>query len=109
MLESDQNWEEDDEQEDEDEDDMMMEAGQEEGRMGSPACGRGRSADRIVGGQIAPPESFPWAASLQLSYGFHFCGASLIHPQVSVSHHIEPKYIHFFLVQIDFDLFYFSG
>ena len=93
MLESDQNWEEDDEEEDDDEDEMMMEAGQEEGRMGSPACGRGRSADRIVGGQIAPPESFPWAASLQLSYGFHFCGASLIHPQVLVSNHNELKLI----------------
>ena len=54
--------------------------------MGSPACGRGRSTDRIVGGELAPPESFPWAASLQLSYGFHFCGASLIHPQVSLPH-----------------------
>ena len=44
-------------------------------------CGRGRSIDRIVGGGPAAAGSFPWAVSLQLSWGFHFCGASLIHPQ----------------------------
>ena len=86
MLESNHNhdWELDNEL-DVDEDEMRMEEGKEEGKMGSPTCGRGRSTDRIVGGQLAPPESFPWAASLQLSYGFHFCGASIIHPQVSRS------------------------
>ena len=80
MLESNHDWELDNEL-DVDEDEMRK----EEGKMGSPTCGRGRSTDRIVGGQLAPPESFPWAASLQLSYGFHFCGASVIHPQVSRS------------------------
>ena len=61
--------------------------------MGSPACGRGRSTDRIVGGELAPPESFPWAASLQLSYGFHFCGASLIHPQVCLPHNDYDQFL----------------
>ena len=89
VLESNHNWDNEPEDEDADEDEMMME---EEGRMGLPACGRGRSTDRIVGGQIAPPESFPWAASLQLSYGFHFCGASLIHPQVSLPNWNELKH-----------------
>ena len=88
MLESHHNWELDNELEDEDmdEDEMRVDADQEEGKMGSPTCGRGRSTDRIVGGGLAPPESFPWAASLQLFYGFHFCGASIIHPQVSLPH-----------------------
>lgn len=90
VLESNHNWDNEPEDEDADEDEMMME---EEGRMGSPACGRGRSTDRIVGGQIAPPESFPWAASLQLSYGFHFCGASLIHPQVSLPNWNKLKHV----------------
>ena len=77
MFESNNYLELENELDDEDEDDD-----EDEGNVGSPTCGRGRSIDRIVGGQVAPPESFPWAASIQLSYGFHFCGASIIHPQV---------------------------
>ena len=47
----------------------------------SPMCGLGREGDRIVGGQVAAAEAFPWAVSIQLAWGFHFCGGSLIHPQ----------------------------
>ena len=71
MLEGDQTW------------DNLDEIGGEEAKDRTSTCGRGRSVgDRIVGGHLAPLESFPWAASIQLSYGYHFCGASLIQPQV---------------------------
>ena len=71
MLEGDQTW------------DNLDEIGAEVAKDRTSTCGRGRSVgDRIVGGHLAPLESFPWAASIQLSYGYHFCGASLIQPQV---------------------------
>ena len=71
MLEGDQTW------------DNLDEIGDKEAKDRTSTCGRGRSVgDRIVGGHLAPLESFPWAASIQLSYGYHFCGASLIQPQV---------------------------
>ena len=71
VLEGDQTW------------DNLDEIGGEEAKDRTSTCGRGRSVgDRIVGGHLAPPDSFPWAASIQLSYGYHFCGASLIQPQV---------------------------
>uniref|UniRef100_A0A3B1K919 chymotrypsin n=1 Tax=Astyanax mexicanus TaxID=7994 RepID=A0A3B1K919_ASTMX len=40
-------------------------------------CGRPQLNTRIVGGQAASPGSWPWQVSLQ-SFGFHFCGGSLI-------------------------------
>ena len=71
VLEGDQTW------------DNLDEIGAEVAKDRTSTCGRGRSVgDRIVGGHLAPLESFPWAASIQLSYGYHFCGASLIQPQV---------------------------
>ena len=71
VLEGDQTW------------DNLDEIGGEKAKDRTSTCGRGRSVgDRIVGGHLAPLESFPWAASIQLSYGYHFCGASLIQPQV---------------------------
>ena len=71
VLEGDQTW------------DNLDEIGDKEAKDRTSTCGRGRSVgDRIVGGHLAPLESFPWAASIQLSYGYHFCGASLIQPQV---------------------------
>ncbi|XP_030592361.1 transmembrane protease serine 9-like [Archocentrus centrarchus] len=43
-------------------------------------CGQPSLNTRIVGGQAAPPGSWPWQVSLQI-YGFHFCGGSLINNQ----------------------------
>uniref|UniRef100_A0A3B1IKQ8 chymotrypsin n=1 Tax=Astyanax mexicanus TaxID=7994 RepID=A0A3B1IKQ8_ASTMX len=43
----------------------------------SLVCGRPQLNTRIVGGQAASPGSWPWQVSLQ-SFGFHFCGGSLI-------------------------------
>ncbi|XP_030592368.1 transmembrane protease serine 9-like [Archocentrus centrarchus] len=43
-------------------------------------CGQPSLNTRIVGGQDAPPGSWPWQVSLQRS-GSHFCGGSLINSQ----------------------------
>ncbi|XP_030591278.1 transmembrane protease serine 9-like [Archocentrus centrarchus] len=43
-------------------------------------CGQPSLNTRIVGGQDAPPGSWPWQVSLQDSDG-HFCGGSLINNQ----------------------------
>ncbi|XP_030591273.1 transmembrane protease serine 9-like [Archocentrus centrarchus] len=43
-------------------------------------CGQASLNTRIVGGQAAPPGSWPWQVSLQDSDG-HFCGGSLINNQ----------------------------
>ncbi|XP_071396651.1 trypsin II-P29-like [Centroberyx affinis] len=44
-------------------------------------CGRASLNPRIVGGQDAPPGSWPWQASIH-AFGFgHFCGGSLINSQ----------------------------
>jgi len=50
----------------------------EDERVSQP-CGR-TSSDRIVGGHLVPSGTFPWATSIQLKWGFHFCGGSLIKP-----------------------------
>ena len=42
-------------------------------------------ADRIVGGQEAKPHSFPWAVSLKVSWGTHFCGGSIISSKVGIT------------------------
>ncbi|XP_043114334.1 transmembrane protease serine 4a isoform X2 [Puntigrus tetrazona] len=43
-------------------------------------CGLSRNQDRIVGGQDAVIENWPWQVSLQ-SVGQHTCGGSLVSPQ----------------------------
>ncbi|CAB1341328.1 unnamed protein product, partial [Coregonus sp. 'balchen'] len=43
-------------------------------------CGISPLNTRIVGGQDAPPGSWPWQVSLQIS-GRHFCGGSLINKE----------------------------
>ncbi|XP_078131867.1 serine protease 27-like [Sander vitreus] len=43
-------------------------------------CGQAVLNTRIVGGEDAPPGSWPWQASLQAD-GSHFCGGSLINNQ----------------------------
>ncbi|TDG99499.1 hypothetical protein EPR50_G00195220 [Perca flavescens] len=45
-----------------------------------PVCGKAVLNTRIVGGEDAPPGSWPWQASLQ-NDGSHFCGGSLINDQ----------------------------
>ncbi|KAK7171546.1 hypothetical protein R3I93_003990 [Phoxinus phoxinus] len=45
----------------------------------SADCGKSRSQDRIVGGQDALIENWPWQVSLQNS-GQHTCGGSLVSP-----------------------------
>ena len=40
-------------------------------------CGKRLDGARIVGGQRAPPNSWPWQLSLRIR-GAHNCGASLI-------------------------------
>ncbi|KAG1951295.1 transmembrane protease serine 4a isoform X1 [Pimephales promelas] len=45
----------------------------------SADCGKSRSQDRIVGGQDAIVENWPWQVSLQNS-GQHTCGGSLVSP-----------------------------
>ncbi|XP_077065050.1 transmembrane protease serine 4a isoform X2 [Siphateles boraxobius] len=45
----------------------------------SADCGKSRSQDRIVGGQGAIIENWPWQISLQNS-GQHTCGGSLVSP-----------------------------
>ena len=44
-------------------------------------CGSRPSITRIVGGTVAPVNSWPWQAMLRDSSGSQFCGGSLIHPQ----------------------------
>ncbi|XP_042871457.1 brain-specific serine protease 4-like [Penaeus japonicus] len=40
-------------------------------------CGR-PVGSRIVGGEEAPPQQWPWMVSLNMAWGSHFCGGSLI-------------------------------
>uniref|UniRef100_UPI003AAD242F polyserase-2-like n=1 Tax=Centroberyx gerrardi TaxID=166262 RepID=UPI003AAD242F len=48
-----------------------------ESRSQLEECGQPPLNTRIVGGEAAPPGSWPWQASLHIS-GRHFCGGSLI-------------------------------
>ena len=50
----------------------------------SGSCGRRPADSRIVGGNEATPNSWPWQLSLR-HRGFHNCGASLINPQWAVT------------------------
>ena len=48
------------------------------------SCGRRPSGARVVGGEEAVPNSWPWQLSLR-KYGRHNCGASLITPEWAVT------------------------
>ncbi|XP_033487860.2 plasminogen-like [Epinephelus lanceolatus] len=50
-------------------------------KCGTPVAKPKRCFGRIVGGCVSKPHSWPWQISLQTTWGFHFCGGSLIHPQ----------------------------
>ncbi|KAL9953476.1 hypothetical protein ACROYT_G040898 [Oculina patagonica] len=56
-------------------------------------CGSRPSIARIVGGTVAPVNSWPWQAMLINSYGYQFCGGSLIDPLwvVTATHCIYGK------------------
>jgi len=43
-------------------------------------CGFRPSTSRIVGGTVAPINSWPWQAMVTDEYGDHFCGGSLVDP-----------------------------
>ncbi|XP_031574396.1 chymotrypsinogen B-like [Actinia tenebrosa] len=47
-------------------------------------CGRRPAGTRIVGGEVAVPNSWPWQLSLR-RYASHVCGASLISPEWAVT------------------------
>ncbi|XP_064469831.1 trypsin alpha-4-like [Ornithodoros turicata] len=50
-------------------------------------CGQSNSTGaRIVGGRNATPGEFPWQVSIQMKRGnFHFCGGSIIEPDIIVT------------------------
>ena len=47
----------------------------------APKCGTPAS-DRIIGGQETQRGEFPWAVALEMSWGFQYCGGSLINEKV---------------------------
>ncbi|XP_078355036.1 uncharacterized protein LOC144639618, partial [Oculina patagonica] len=57
------------------------------------SCGSRPSSSRIVGGTVAPVNSWPWQAMLRDSSGRQFCGGSLIDPLwvVTATHCIYGK------------------
>uniref|UniRef100_A0A3Q3MUL5 Peptidase S1 domain-containing protein n=1 Tax=Mastacembelus armatus TaxID=205130 RepID=A0A3Q3MUL5_9TELE len=46
----------------------------------SSVCGKAPRNTKIIGGEVAPPGSWPWQVSLALPLG-HFCGGSLINEE----------------------------
>ncbi|KAL2077974.1 hypothetical protein ACEWY4_025659 [Coilia grayii] len=52
--------------------------------LSADVCGTTPLNPRIVGGQDAPPGSWPWQASLH-RFGRHFCGGSLINKEWIIS------------------------
>ncbi|XP_015237157.1 PREDICTED: transmembrane protease serine 9-like isoform X2 [Cyprinodon variegatus] len=50
------------------------------GKIGFHVCGRPSLNTRIVGGEAAPPGSWPWQVSLH-TFSSHICGGSLINDQ----------------------------
>ena len=43
-------------------------------------CGSRPSVSRIVGGSVAPVNSWPWQVMVTDNYGYQFCGGSLVDP-----------------------------
>uniref|UniRef100_A0A3B5A3X3 Peptidase S1 domain-containing protein n=1 Tax=Stegastes partitus TaxID=144197 RepID=A0A3B5A3X3_9TELE len=48
-------------------------------------CGQPSLNTRIVGGEVAPPGSWPWQISVNSIGGRQFCGGSLVNNQWVVS------------------------
>ena len=59
----------------------------------SVSCGYRPRSSLIVGGTIAPVNSWPWQAMLLNSYGRQFCGGSLIDPLwvITATHCVDGK------------------
>lgn len=78
------------------------------------ACGqspvsRQRSHEYVVGGEESNPNSFPWMVALLDNYGFNFCGASLIRPNLAITaahcvHNKKPEQIQAIIGYNDLDL-----
>ena len=48
--------------------------------LGLVTCGSRPSTTRIVGGTVAPANSWPWQVMVTDEYGNNFCGGSLVDP-----------------------------
>ena len=67
------------------------------------------SHEYVVGGQESSPNSFPWIVALLDNYGFNFCGASLIRPNLAITaahcvHNKKPEQIQAIVGYNDLDL-----
>ncbi|KAM6964909.1 plasminogen-like [Aplochiton taeniatus] len=64
---------------------------------GSPVIKPKRCTDRIVGGCVSVPGSWPWQISLRANSGRHFCGGTLIAPEwvVTAAHCLKRDWMPF--------------
>ncbi|XP_058526707.1 plasminogen isoform X3 [Ochotona princeps] len=58
---------------------------------GKPKVEPKKCSQRVVGGCVSYPHSWPWQISLRTRFGQHFCGGTLIDPQwvVTAAHCLE--------------------